>query len=337
VQTHGFIAGIEYFLPARVVKNEDLSELFSTLEVARISAKSGIAQRGIASDDECASDLAVGAARKLFNSGFCKPSDIDYVLFCTQSPDFALPTTACILQHRLGIPSAAGALDFNLGCSGFVYGLGLSEGLISTGQARCILLLTGETYSKYIKATDRTSRAIFGDGAAATLIRAKAGPLASIGPFVYGTDGSKYQDIIVPGSGSRKPASIAGPSCSHTPSGCSLQLNGNKVFQFAVSVVPNCVQSLLGKCNLTISDIDLFVFHQANAYILEEIRRILQIPIEKMQITLEDCANTVSSTIPIALSYAQLEGALRPGDLVVLAGFGVGLSWAATLVKWDGF
>ena len=150
-----YIRAIEYYLPEATLSTEALAQAFPEWSVQKIDQKTGIQVRHIAAPDECASDLAVAAAKKLFASGVCKPEEIDYILFCTQSPDYFLPTTACLIQHRLRIPTRAGALDFNLGCSGFIYGLGLASGLVSTGQARQILLLTAETYSKFLNARDK--------------------------------------------------------------------------------------------------------------------------------------------------------------------------------------
>ena len=167
------ISAIEYYFPTNVVTNEDLARDFPEWTPAKILEKTGIAERRLAAADQCSSDLAVEAAEKLFQSGACQRSEVDYLLLCTQSPDYFLPSTACLLQDRLGIPQTAGALDFNLGCSGYVYGLGLAKGLIETGQARKIVLITAETYSKFMHPSDKSVRPLFGDAAAATLISAR--------------------------------------------------------------------------------------------------------------------------------------------------------------------
>jgi 3-oxoacyl-[acyl-carrier-protein] synthase III len=329
------IAGIEYHLPPNTVTTDDLSVMFPGWDVQKTDAKTGIRTRHIAAQDECASDLAVVAAQRLFDSGACSPNQIDFLLFCTQSPDYALPTTACLLQDRLGIPTTAGALDFNLGSSGFVYGLGLAQGLIAAEQVRTVLLVTAEAYSKYLAKDDKGSRAIFGDAAAATLLLAQNGATVHIGPFVYGTDGKGGEHLMVPGSGTRPLC------CSHRVTESDgwqrhLHMNGNQIFHFATTVVPRVVYALLKAAHLTLQDVDLYVFHQANAYILEEVRRILEIPTEKLQLTIDKCGNTASSTIPIALKAAHCEGRLRAGALVMLVGFGPGYSWGGTLVRWTG-
>jgi 3-oxoacyl-[acyl-carrier-protein] synthase-3 len=334
---HGYIASIEYFLPEQVISTADLSAMFPKWSVEKIDAKTGIQERHIAAKDECASDLAVTAARKLFDSCDCNPQEIDFLLFCSQSPDYALPATACLLQDRLGIPVNCGALDFNLGCSGFVYGLGLAEGLIASGQANSILLITAETISKYLDDNDKGSRTIFGDGAAVSLIRGSTTGAPAMGPFLYGTDGRGGKHLIVTNSGSRRLASLGNTDSGQeerTEKPSHLHMDGAKIFDFALTTVPACVMGLLSKAGLQLEDIDLFVFHQANAFLLEEIRAILGIPESKFQITLSHCANTNSATIPIALKHAELQGRLKKGDAVMLVGFGVGYSWAGTIIRW---
>lgn len=332
---HAFIRAIEYHLPEEILNTEQLSVMFPEWSVEKIDLKTGIHQRHITAPDEYASDLAVGAAKRLFKTGICGPEEIDFLLLCTQSPDYALPATACLLQNRLGIPSTAGALDYNLGCSGFVYGLGISEGLIATEQAETILLITADTYSKYIRPSDKTSRTIFGDGAAATLLQREADSTPSIGPFLYGTDGGGADNLIVRGSGTRKtfqrPSSGAISTNDFTG---FLFMDGARVFQFAIDTIPDAVASLLKKAGMTRDQIDLFVFHQANAYLLNEVCNLLRIPREKCYICLGHCANTVSSTIPIALKNAETDGVLRKGQTLMLVGFGVGYSWSATILRW---
>jgi 3-oxoacyl-[acyl-carrier-protein] synthase-3 len=335
---HAFIRAIEYYLPEDTLSTDELSAMFPEWSVKAIDAKTGIRCRHIASSGECASDLGAAAAAQLFQSGVCRAKDIDFLLFCTQSPDYVLPTTACLLQDRLGIPRSAGAFDYNLGCSGFVYGLGLAEGLIASGQAETILLITADTYSKYIKQSDKSSRTIFGDGAAATLLSGKSDEGPAIGPFVYGTDGRGGNDLIIKNSGARK--TVISNSCDADRSEVNggrgfLFMDGARVFQFAIDTVPETVKILLNKAGMAMDEIDLFIFHQANAYLLAEICRLLRIPREKYYISIDHCANTVSSTIPIALKNAELDGTLQNRQIVMLVGFGVGYSWSAAIVRWS--
>jgi 3-oxoacyl-[acyl-carrier-protein] synthase-3 len=336
---HGTITAIQHHLPVQKVYTSDLAREFPAWSAEKIDAKTGIRCRSIAAPGECASDLAVCACKSLFDSGACQPADIDYLLLCTQSPDYFLPTTACLLQDRLGIPTSAGALDFNLGCSGYIYGLGLAEGLISSGQASKVLLVTAETYSKFMNPRDKSVRTIFGDAAAATLITARASETPLFGPFVYGTDGSGAENLIVPAGGTRKPRSTE-PKAVKDQSGNirtadDLYMNGGEIFTFTIDVVPKCVERLLAKAGVALADIDLFVFHQANKYMLEHLRKRIKIPPERFLVAMADCGNTVSSTIPIALECAQAQGLLKEGAKLMLVGFGVGYSWGATIVRWS--
>jgi len=318
----------------------DLAAEFPDWGVGKVEAMTGITERHVAAPGECSSDLAVAAAQKLFRTGACRPEDIDFILLCTQSPDYCLPTTACLVQDRLGIPTATGALDFNLGSSGYVYGLGLAQGLISSGQASRILFLTAETYSKFLHPRDRSVQTVFGDAAAATLLIATDTPSASIGPFVYGTNGRGGPNLIVPAGGLRRPhspeAAVAVQDAhGNVRSQENLFMDGAEIFNFTLAAAPQSVECLLRKSGLRLEDIDLFVFHQANRYILEHLRRRMKIPADKFQITLNHCGNTCSSSIPIALKHASLEGRLREGTLAMLVGFGPGYSWGATLLRWS--
>lgn len=335
------IAGIEYYLPETVLDNEELARLCPEWSAEQIEKKTGIRTRHIASPDETSSDLAVRAAEKLFTSGRVKPEDIDFVILCTQSPDYFLPTSSCLIQHRLGIPTVAGALDFNLGCSGFVYGLALAKGLIESGSVRNVLLLTAETYSKYMHPMDKSVRTLFGDAAAATLIRghdAASDDTPWIGPFVFGTDGNGAQSLIVRRGGMRDRRSqgdvLAQGTDQSSPFAANfLSMDGPSILSFTLKVVPATVKSLLAKSGLRQEEVDLFVFHQANQFMLEALRKQLRIPPERFVINMADKGNTVSSTIPIALLDAQMAGQLKPDQRVMLVGFGVGLSWAAVLVR----
>jgi 3-oxoacyl-[acyl-carrier-protein] synthase-3 len=329
------ITAIEYYLPEAVLTNQQLTEAFPDWPVDEIEEKTGICRRHIAGEQECSSDLATAAARKLFLSGACRPEDVDFILLCTQSPDYFLPTTACILQERLGVAPSAGALDFNLGCSGYVYGLALAKGLVETGQAQCVLLITAETYSKFIHPRDKSVRTIFGDAASATLV--EEGAERAIGPLVFGTDGKGAQNLIVPAGGMRlrhAAESDVRDDFGNQRTDSSLFMNGPEIFQFTLRAVPDVVKRLLARSGLSQEEIDLFVFHQANRYMLSHLRRKMNIPEEKFYVHLRDCGNTVSSTIPIALKHASLEGTLKAGMKVMLVGFGVGYSWGAAIVHW---
>lgn len=324
-----YIKAIDYYFPEGTDYNDPND---------RMTKKIGINVKHIAGKEEFASDLAVRAVQKLFNSGKCVPEEIDYLIYCTQSPDYYLPTTACLLQERLGLPMSCGALDINLGCSGYIYGLSLAKGLIETGMAKNVLFITSDTYSKYIHPKDRNVKLLFGDAAAATLIAAEEVEELSIGPFVFGTDGSGAEHLIVPAGGLRQPmtsltAEEHEDSVGNVRSKNNLYMNGAEIFNFAVLRVPSTVQALMDKTGETLDSYGYFVFHQANQYMLETLRRKLDIPKEKFSIEFADCGNTVSSSIPIALIRGYEEGKVGNGQKVMLLGFGVGYSWGACDIR----
>lgn len=320
------ITAVEYHLPDRLLSNDELAVQFPEWPAAKIEEKLGIVNRPIAADGECSSDLAVRAAEKLFSATNTSPSEIDYVLFCTQTPDYFLPTTACLIQNRLGIPKSAGALDFNLGCSGYVYGLGLAKGLIETGQARRLLLLTGETYSKLLSRDDKATRTLFGDAGSATLIEGREAHSQSIGPFVYGSDGGGSEHLILRHGAFRERSVLKGQPLL-------LCMNGGEIFAFGVREVANAVNKLLEQSGVSKGDVDLFVFHQANSYMLEFLRKKCDIPAERFYLHYANVGNTVSNSIPIAIHHALKDGAIKPGSKVMLVGFGVGLSWGSCFVE----
>lgn len=322
------IKAIEYHFPANQIDNDPQIKL---------TKKIGISSRYIVGENETASDLAIQAAEKLFKKDVCKKSDIDFLLFCTQAPDYILPTTACIIQEKLKLSTSCGALDFNLGCSGFVYGLSLAKGLIDSGQAKNVLLLTADTYSKFINKNDLSTSMLFGDAATATLITESSDKLG-VGPFVFGTDGSGADDLIIYAGGSREPLNSeplleVEDERGNIRTRSNLYMNGSEVFNFAMREVPKAINELLNKNNTTLDDYDFIVFHQANKYMLEALRRRIGINQDKFSIQLNDSGNTVSSTIPIALKKEIELGNIINGDKVLLVGFGVGLSWGVCSIK----
>ncbi len=328
---------IVYYLPERILTNEELAGLYPGWTADKIFDKTGIRTRHVSADGETAGDLAEQAAKQLFSEYGIDPLSINFILLATQSPDYFLPTTACMLQSRLGIPTTAGALDFNLGCSGFVYGLAVAKGLIASGVASKILFITADTYSKYVHPMDKSARTIFGDGAAATLIGAS--DAENIGQFVLGTDGRGYDKLIVPAGGMRMACSDSTSAEQTDESGNirsqnNLFMDGMEIFNFTITTVPKTVKEALEKNGVTLEGIDLFVFHQANKYMLDFLCKKCKIPAEKFYMNFADCGNTVSASIPIALARAVQDGTLKPGMKVMLVGFGVGLSWGATIITW---
>lgn len=321
-----YIKDIEYYLPEKIITNEALATEFPEWSAEKIFRKVGIQQRHIAADNETATDMAEKAAQKLFFSGVEK-DDIDFILFCTQSPDYKLPPSACILQDRLGLKKSVGALDFDLGCSGYVYGLSLAKGLVVCGMAKNVLLLTAETYNKYIHPSDKGNRTIFGDGASATLVSVEGE--ARIGEFAFGTDGSGANDLIVPNGGAKadygKDNHVTDKPIVYPD---NIFMDGSDIFSFTLKVVPQLIDQVMEKNGDKKENMDLFVMHQANRYMLDFLRQKMKITEEKMFINLENIGNTVSSTVPIALKDALDKQIINRGDKVAIAGFGVGLSWA---------
>lgn len=326
------------YFPEKILNNEELSSYFAGWNAEKIESKTGIRERRIAAEDESVSDMAVNAAKNLFATGACSAGDIDFILLCTQSPDYILPTTACIVQDRLGVQTTAGALDFNLGCSGFVYGLGLAKGLIDSRQARNVLLITADTYSKYIHPGDKSVRTLFGDAATATLICDSEEPGWTPSDFVYGTDGGGAKNLIVPTGGSKTPR-VTSPeevldASGNTRTINNLFMDGAQIFNFTLRTIPQSVDAILAKSGNTKEDIDLFLFHQANSFMLNHLRLKLNIPIEKFPILMANCGNTVSSTLPVLMSDLKQRGELKSGATLMLLGFGVGYSWGGCMLKW---
>lgn len=331
------IAAVSYYLPEKELTNEELSSHFPEWSVDKISAKTGIHTRHIVAGNEFSSDLAVRAASRLFEEHKIDAASIDFVILCTQSPDFYMPSTAGIVQHRLGLRLGIGATDMNLGCSGYVYALGLAKGLIETGQAAKVLVITVDTYSKYVNPGDKSVRTLFGDGASASLVIGVEGA-ESLFAFSYGTDGRGAKALIVP-NGALRPGGDTAPQASTDvrglkTNGFDLFMDGPAIFNFTLQVVPQTVETILRKAKLDLEEVDLFVFHQANAYMLEHLRKKLGIETERFFVSIAESGNTVSSTIPIALAEAERQGVLKPGMRVMLLGFGVGLSWGGLIVKW---
>lgn len=327
-----YIKAITYYLPEQVLTNEELVEQFPEWTVEKISKKIGISKRHITVAGETAGDMAVKAAEKLFSEKGIDRSVVDFVLLCTQSPDYHLPSTSCIIQSKLGLSTKCGAFDFNLGCSGYEYGLAVAKGLLAGGIAKNVLLLTAETYTKYIHPQDKGNRTIFGDGATATLVSGTG--FAEIGEFCLGTDGSGAGQLIVKTGCSRHP-SIANDFCvgddGVVRSSDNLYMNGKAIFDFTADVVPPLIEETLQKNGIQMDEVDLFVFHQANKYMINYIRKLMEIDKDRFYVFMESVGNTVSSTIPIALCEAEKEGRLKGN--VVLAGFGVGLSYGAGLLR----
>jgi 3-oxoacyl-[acyl-carrier-protein] synthase III len=327
------ISNIEYYLPEKIVTNELLEKQFSDWNAAKIQEKTGIAERHVVGENETALDLAYQACLKVLNK--YDKNKIDFLLLCTQSPDYYLPTSACVLQEKLGLKKSIGAFDFNLGCSGFVYGLAIAKGLIQASLAKNVLLVTSETYTKLIHPKDKGNRTIFGDGAAATII--EECDEEHLLNFILGTDGSGCNNLIVPNGGLRRRFDPeAGEITDENGSirtDNNLFMNGPEIFNFTIGAIPNVFQEVLEKNSVKLEDIQYVIFHQANKYMIDYLRKKIKIPQEKFYMDMLTTGNTVSATIPIALKNCIDKSIIKKADYVLLLGFGVGYSWGGTIVK----
>ena len=327
-----FIKAISYYLPEKVLTNEDLVKEFPEWTVEKIAGKIGVQERHISAIDETAGDMAVKAAEQLFTDHHIDRDVVDFVILCTQSPDYFLPSTACIVQDKLHLKTTCGAFDIDLGCSGYEYALAVAKGLIVSSTATNVLVLTSETYTKHLHPRDKGNRTIFGDGAAATLVSTSG--FARILQFTFGTDGSGADQLIHKTGAWRHIAPVDQLSWSDNGSPISddyLFMDGRGIFDFSAEIVPKMLDDNLRINQLSLSQIELFVFHQANRYMINYLRKLLGIEKSKFYVYLESVGNTVSSTIPIALAEAKRENLLRGN--VSIVGFGVGLSWGATILS----
>lgn len=327
-----YINAISYYLPEKELTNEELMAEFPEWSVGKVANKVGIARRFISGIGETAGDMAIKAAERLFEEYDIDRNSINFLVLCTQSPDYFLPSTACIIQSRLGLPTSCGGFDINLGCSGYEYGLAVAKGFIVAGIAKSVLLLTAETYTKYLHPKDKRNRTIFGDGASATLISTKG--FAEIGEFALGMNGRGAEGLIVKTGASRFPEKLNDlkfDENSNPHSSDYLFMDGKAIFDFTSDIVPIMVKDTLNLNSLQLDDVNLVVFHQANKYMINYLRKLLNIDTKRFYIFLENVGNTVSSTIPIALYEAAKEDRLHGN--VLIAGFGVGFSWGATILR----
>lgn len=312
------------YLPSKVLSNEDLEYLGWSAK--KIFVKTGISQRHVTIENETALDLAYQACENLFLKYEVDKKEVDYILYCTQSPDYNLPNNVSILHKRLDLLNSIPTLEFNQGCSGYIYGLSLSKALINSNLATKILLVTADTYTKYIDNEDRANKTIFGDGATATLLTKNE--IDKFGEFIFGTDGSGSCNLCVNNSGLSKE--------KLTTEGFEnrLFMNGSEIFNFTLDTVPTSIEKVLEKNNIKFEEIDYFLFHQANNFMLEHLREKLNIPKGKFPNFIENTGNTVSSTIPFLINNLNEKQILKKGDKLLLIGFGVGYSWGATIVEY---
>jgi 3-oxoacyl-[acyl-carrier-protein] synthase III len=322
------IIGTGSYVPPKVLTNADLEKLVDTSD-EWILTRTGIVERRIAPEEEATSDLALPAAQAAMEAAGLDPADLDMILVATITPDMPFPSTACVLQDRLGA-RRAGAMDISAACSGFVYGLAVADGLIRAGTARTVLLLGAETLTKVVNWQDRNTCVLFGDGAGAVVLRADEGERGILSTHLY-ADGSKGSLLILPGCGSRHPVSHAAVDAGLA----KMQMNGgNEVFKLAVRAMEDAALTALKRHGLEVSDIDHLITHQANLRIISALGQRLGVPDHKVEVTIRKYGNVSAASIPIALDEAVRAGRVKAGEIVLLCAFGGGLTWASSLIRW---
>jgi 3-oxoacyl-[acyl-carrier-protein] synthase-3 len=326
------VVGWGKYVPEQVLTNDDLSEMVDTSD-EWIRTRTGIAERRIADDGESTSSMATKAAWRALRAAGVNPAQVDLIIVATATPDHAFPATACLVQDALGARNAA-AFDLSAGCTGFVYALGVAADMVEArggaGKKATAVVIGSETLSRITDWTDRSTCVLFGDGAGAVVLQANGSPGGVLSTFL-GADGSGGDLLYVPAGGSEEPASHRTVSQRlHY-----LRMRGREVFRFAVRAMPDAAQQVLQQAGLTPDDVDLLVPHQANQRILEAAGRALNLPPEKMYSNVERYGNTSAASIPIALCEAVEEGRIRRDDVVLCVGFGAGLTWGATALRWS--
>jgi len=331
------IKDIEFYLPDNIVTNEDIKKENPTWDMDLVKERSGVEKRHIARNNETALDLSFEACNKLFSKNKNAKKQIDGIIFCTQSEDYIMPPNSCLLHKMLDLPEDVFSFDFNLACSGYIYGLALAQGLVHSAIAQNILLVNADTYSKYINKHDRSARVLFGDGAAVTWVT-KSNSIQGLIDIQCSTSGKGYEKFIIPAGGCRMPKSKATTVSKvdkskniRTPE--NIHMDGMGILVFVNSKVPKQIRCILKRNSMTIDDIDLFVFHQASKLALDSLTRLLKINPEKVFNNIQEIGNTVSASIPIALKDALNGKKINQGEKVLLSGFGVGLSWGTAIIQ----
>jgi 3-oxoacyl-[acyl-carrier-protein] synthase-3 len=327
------IRHIEYVTGETEILNSSFKEKWFNYDFKRFEKKVGIKKRFKVKTNENIISLSTKVCEKLFKTNVIEKDEIDYLILCTQSPEHPLPTNSCIIQDKLKLRTDIGCLDINLGCSGFVYCLSLAKGLISSNQAKNILIVTAETYSKYIHKDDLINQLIFSDAAAVTLV--SHSEEEKIGNFSLGTDGAGFDKLIVKNNYFNK---LKNPTLNKisefiSNDDNSLYMNGPEVFNFTLNRVPDLIKKTLEINKIEENSIDYFVPHQANKFLLNSIRKRSKIPEDKFIINFNEIGNTVSSTIPIALkTLSESLNLEKKENKILICGFGVGLSWGAVTI-----
>ena len=330
------ISGIASAVPDVIYKLAEDADVFGTAEIEKISSTTGIRERRVAPTGVCTSDLCLKAAEQLLGSMSLDVKTIDALILVTQTPDYPLPATACSLHSRLGLPDGCAAFDVNLGCSGYTYGLWLASHLIAGGAANRVLLLAGETATRRINAFDRSAKPLFGDAGTATILETDSGA-GEIG-FVLGTDGAGQNDLMIPAGGLRLPACEVACESKVYEDGnprrlIDLYMDGSAVFVFTLNRVIPLIKSALKEANWDCDSLDFAVLHQANEFMLKHIAKSVKIPWSKVPCSLRHFGNTSSASIPLTMTTQMCRDGVIRADRLLLAGFGVGLSWCSATIN----
>lgn len=321
------IKGIACAVPDNVRKSEEYNDVFGEESVQKFIKMTGIKKRYVALDEQCASDLCYAAAKKLLNKLAWEPSSIDALILITQTPDYAIPATACVLQHRLGLSEDCIAFDVNLGCSAYVYGIWLAATMIATQGINRVLLLVGDTSNYGINQNDSATAMIFGDGGSATALERTEGKSLK---YFLKTKGSGFKHIIVPGGHARSRSKTNLDSSEYL-----LAMSGADIFTFSITDIPRALKSFMSQYNIDKDDVDMYVFHQANLFILKHLSKKLGIPMEKVAVSIDRYGNTSGESIPLTLVDALGNEQSKDPIKLLLCGFGVGLSWGGIYLEMD--
>ena len=323
--THASIIGIGSYLPERILTNTELETLVDTSD-EWIRSRTGIVERRIVADDQATSDLAAAALSTAILRAGIAPTDVDLLIVGTSSPDMVFPSTACLVQNRLGM--VCPSYDINAACSGFVYALQAGVGAVESGRATRVAVVGADALTRYIDFTDRSTCVLFGDGAGAVILEASDEP--GVLGIALGADGSGAEMLKVPAGGSARPVTHHALDAREN----FLKMNGSEVFRFAVKIIPRATHEALAASGLTVADLDWLVPHQANQRIIQTVEQRLGIPHDRVFSHVDRVGNTSAGSIPLALDELYTSGQLAPGNLVALVGFGAGLTWGAGVVRW---
>lgn len=323
------IAGVGAYTPERILTNADLCKMVDTSD-EWIRTRSGISERHIAGPDEATSDLALKAAAAALKDANISASEVDLLIVATATPDYPLPSTACVVQHKLGIPPHATAFDIAAACSGFVYALEIAYGQLLTGRYKCALIIGAEKLSSIVDWSDRTTCVLFGDGAgAAVLKKVDQDGIGIIGSDL-GADGELAEYLYIPAGGSRCPSSAK----TVAEKSQFLRMKGKEIFKNAVRVMETVAREMVEQHHLTFDQINLVIPHQANVRIVEALAGNLGVPLERFYVNIDRFGNTSSASIPIALDEARRAGRIKPGDYTLLVAFGAGFTYGSALIRW---